>query len=581
MNTTQNARQPAVGVPKIAIGQFSSPGQKASNDDSFGVAIPEPALLRTKGIAMAIADGVSTSDAGKAASETCIKAFLTDYYATHESWTVKSSVARVMTATNRWLYGQGQTQYLSDRGMVSTFTGAILKAGLVHVFHVGDSRLYLIRGDSIECKTTDHITRISRDRQYLSRAIGHDVSVDMDHTSFAAQAGDLLLFTTDGVHAYLSDARLLALACGGDGNLDHAAKAIVQAALEAGSPDNVTAQLVRIVDAGKADRDAFFQQLTELPFPPVLWPGQVMDGYRIESELHASKRTQIYLATDKDSGERVVLKTPSVNFADDPAFIEMFQREEWIGRSIDSPHVLKVFAPERPRSFLYYVTEYLEGQSLRAWMDANPRPDLDRVRSIVAQIIKGLRAFHRREMLHQDLKPDNIFITHDDRVKIIDFGSTRVAGLEEVALPVERPGMLGTRGYMAPEYQLGERPSTRSDLFSLGAIVYEMLTGKLPYGEGFASPGDVERLSYTPATEYNKDLPAWLAGALARALEKNPRKRYAALSEFERDLSEPNPELVRVCGSFLERNPAGFWRGVAVVSLLGNLLLLFLLLARG
>ncbi len=156
--------------------------------------------------------------------------------------------------------------------------------------------------------------------------------------------------------------------------------------------------------------------------------------------------------------------------------------EEWIARRIDSPHVLKPCPASRPRRYLYIVTEFVEGQTLAQWMIDHPKPDLETVRGIVEQIAKGLRAFHRMEMLHQDLRPANVMIDKTGTVKIIDFGSVAVAGVAEAAPGVGHDGILGTEQYAAPEYFLGEAGSSRSDQFSLGVIAYQMLTGQLPYG---------------------------------------------------------------------------------------------------
>jgi len=160
------------GRPAIVVGQHSQAGSKDRNDDSYGVLIPTGPELESKGIAMAIADGMSSSEGAKAASETCVKSFLEDYYATHDSWTVKKSVGLVLKAVNNWLYAQGQTLHLTDRGMVSTFSGIVLKAGMAHVFHAGDSRISLVRDRAVEPLTRDHRVRVARSKDYLSRAMG-------------------------------------------------------------------------------------------------------------------------------------------------------------------------------------------------------------------------------------------------------------------------------------------------------------------------------------------------------------------------------------------------------------------------
>ena len=563
--------------PLVTIGQHSMAGRKSSNDDSYGVLIPANSQRETKGIAMAIADGMSSSEAAKTASETCVKSFLEDYYATHDSWTVKTSVTRVLTAVNRWLHSQSETHYLSDRGMISTFSGAVLKSACAHIFHAGDSRIYLVRDGTIEQLTTDHRVRVSRDQEYLSRAFGINSALEVDYRAVPVMAGDVLLFTTDGVHDYLRDSQMLGILHSPPTDLASMAQKIVAAAYANQSPDNLTCQIVRIDHPGAPDEATHLRELSTLPFPPELAPGVMFEGYKILRELHASKRTQVYLALDQDTGEKVVLKTPSVNYEDDPAYIEMFTREEWVGGLVASPHVLKVLRPARPRRALYYLTEHVEGQTLRQWMHDHPRPDLLTMRSIVEQIAKGLRAFHRKEIIHRDLKPENILIDHHGMVRIIDFGSARVAGIEEASSPIERPALVGTVDYTAPEYMRGELPTNRSDIYSLGVIAYEMLTGKLPYqSKGFGSKRAIGRLNYIPVAMYNETIPAWVDAAIEKAVHQSPVERYDALSAFIEDISRPNrafePRHVR---PLLERNPVAFWRGLAIVLLLLNIVLLY------
>ena len=563
--------------PKITIGLYSEAGRKSSNDDSYGILVPRPPLLESKGVAMAIADGMSSSEAGKEASETCVKTFLTDYYGTHESWTVKTSVSRVLTALNRWLYSQGQSQYMSNRGMVSTFSGLIMKGAMAHVFHVGDSRIYLLRDGDFQQLTRDHRTHLAGDREVLSRAFGIDPALEVDYSRKPLQAGDMLMFSTDGVHDFLRDGKIRELLLAHRDNLDEAAKIIARAAYDAGSGDNLSCQLVRIDDPGRQSHQAHMQMLTRRPFPPELEPGMVMDGYRIERDLYLSSRSQVYLAVDEASNERVVLKTPSRNFEDDPAYIELFTREEWIGSQLDNPHVLKVRAKGRPRRFLYTVLDYVEGQTLGQWMQDHPKPSLVEVREIVGQIVQGLRAFHRKEMIHQDLKPDNIIIDRHGTVKIIDFGSTQVAGLQEIEGLDRLPQNLGTRDYSAPEYLLGQKPSSCSDLYSLGVITYEMLTGKHPYGRGYASAKEIGKLPLTPAHEHNGDIPPFVSYALGRAVSVSQQQRYCHLSEFLMDLEKPSPASLEAGGEpLIKRNPVAFWRGVALVLLLLNILQLTL-----
>lgn len=562
----------------ITVGQHSTAGRKNRNDDSYGVLVPEPVLLETKGVAMAIADGMSSSEAAKEASETCVRSFLDDYFATHQSWTVKTSVERVLSAANRWLHSQSEAHYASGRGMVSTFSGVVLKSSMAYLFHAGDSRIYLLRDGAIERLTTDHRVRVSKSQEYLSRAFGISRDLAVDYRTLAVEPRDIFLFTTDGVHDHVRDAQMANIIRATPDDLDGAAERIVEAAYTNGSDDNLTCQIVRVDSTGVSSQEALLQRLSALPFPPELGPASEFEGYRIVRDLHLSNRTQVYLAEDKDSGALVVLKTPSVNFEDNAAYIEMFTREEWVGNLVSSPNVLKVLPTNRVRRSLYYVTEYFDGQTLRQWMLDHPDRDLETVRAIVEQIARGLRVFHRKEILHRDLKPENILIDRAGTIKIVDFGSARVAGVEEAPVVIERPTLVGTEGYTAPEYHRGETPTTRSDIYSLGVIAYELLVGRLPYGRGFSSARDVDKLHYIPAHSLRPDIPRWIDAALAKALHKSPEQRTEVLSALVEDLRKPNASFVESrTVPLLQRNPLRVWQGLAAILAVLNVVLLILL----
>ena len=199
----------------------------------------------------------------------------------------------------------------------------------------------------------------------------------------------------------------------------------------------------------------------------------------------------------------------------------------------------------------------------------NPKPDLQTVRGIIEQIAKGLRAFHRLEMLHQDLRPANVMIDNTGTVKIIDFGSTRVAGLAEMTSPIEQDPILGTAQYSAPEYFLGEEGTVRSDLFSLGVITYQMLTGKLPYGANVAktnSKSGQNKLTYDSIRYDRREIPVWVDDAIMKAVHPDPYKRYEALSEFVFDLKQPNQAFLnKTRAPLIERNPVAFWKAMSFV----------------
>lgn len=560
---------------RIEFGQYSDKGRKPLNQDFYAMMIPNEPLLNAKGIALALADGISSSAVSQIAAETSVKGFLEDYYCTPESWSVKTSVLRLLQATNSWLYAQtrnGPHRYTMDRGYVCTFSAVVLKAATAHIFHVGDTRVYSLAGNHLEQLTEDHRLWVSREHSYLSRALGMRDRLEIDYHSRTIEVGDTFILATDGVYEFADEAFVVDALRKHHDDLALAARLIVAQAFERGSKDNLTIQIVRIGQLPQHDINELQQQASALPFPPELRPRMSFDGYQILREMHNSSRSHVYLAVDLDTRQQVVLKTPSIDLRDDPAYLERFLMEEWVARRIDNAHVLKPCAQMRKRNYIYIVTEFIDGRTLAQWMIDNPRPDIETVRNVIEQIAQGLRALHRQEMLHQDLRPNNIMIDTNGTLKIIDFGSVRVAGIAEIVSTQAQGQILGTAQYTAPEYFLGEAGTSHSDMFSLGVIAYQMLSGRLPYGTNVAKAGSraaQRKLVYQSVLDDKCTIPAWVDGALRKAVHPNPVKRYSTLSEFVYDLRHPNQAFLRKHRApLLERNPNLFWKGLSLILLM-------------
>jgi serine/threonine protein kinase/serine/threonine protein phosphatase PrpC len=568
----------------VSIGQHSDKGRKEINQDFHGALIPEEPLLSLKGISIVLADGISTSDVSAIASESTVKSFLTDYYCTSDSWSVKTSAQRVITASNSWLYAQTrQSQYSDDkdRGYVCTLSAMIIKSTTAHIFHIGDARIYRVAGLGLEQLTEDHRVNISTHKSYLGRALGINPQIEIDYRAITVQKGDLFLLATDGVYEHVGSRFIAETILGNAGGLDNAARIIVEEANRRGSPDNLTVQIVRIDALPDGDSSEIVRQASELPCPPLLEARTTFDGYRIIREISATSRSHIYLAVDSADNAMVALKIPSIDLRSDPAYLQRFMMEQWVARRINSAHVLKSRVQSRRQDYLYVVTEFIDGQTLTQWMIDNPNPDLETMRGIVEQIAKGLQTLHRLEMLHQDLRPDNIMIDRTGTVKIIDFGSVRIAGITDNPNDDIPHDILGTAQYTAPEHFLGESGSARSDIFSLGVIAYQILTGRLPYGAETArirTKAQQKKLRYKSALNDNRDIPIWVDGALNKAVHPDPYYRYGELSEFVFDLRHPNEEFVKPSTKpLLERDPVLFWKCLSailfIVALIASILL--------
>jgi len=552
-------------------------GGKEINEDACGIQIPTGQTLTTKGIAIAIADGMSGSDAGKEASRVCTDGFLNDYFSTPDSWTVKTSAHKIMSALNHWLHGNGQRQYKSHKGMVTTLSALVLKSNTGYLFHVGDTRIYRLRGTELKQLTYDHRVEINENRSLLTRAMGIDVRLDIDYRTIPLEVDDLYLLLTDGVHEFVTDKVLKDLLIANKQDLDKAVHDIIQTAIDHNTNDNITVQLVKIEDLPGENEEEFYQKLTELPFPPPLEANMILDGYKILRHMFSNKRTEVYLAQDTETNQNVILKAPSVNYDDDIEYINRFLHEEWAGRRINESHVMKVLEITRTRTALYYIAEHIEGRTLRQWMEDEPRPTITVVRDFIKQIASGLRAFHRLEMIHQDLKPENIIIDEHGTLKIIDFGSTKISGIDEITTPIVENNLLGTINYTAPEYHTGSSGSNRSDIFSLGVIAYELLTGHLPYGKELSAK-NIRRVSYRPLKNFNPETPLWVDKAVEKAVQINPEYRYGKLSEFVAALSKPDKEVMKnEFVPLIQRSPAYFWRMTTIAMLLINLYLFYLL----
>jgi serine/threonine protein kinase/serine/threonine protein phosphatase PrpC len=563
---------------KVSIGQYSNKGRKEINQDFHDVHIPNEPQLTSKGVAIAIADGISSSQVSQEASKVSVVSFLEDYFATSDSWTVRKSAQTVMTATNSWLYSQNrQDKYHLDlnKGYVCTFSAMIIKSATAHIFHMGDARIYRIRNENIELLTTDHRVWISKEKSYLSRAMGMDTNLNLDYETTGVEVDDIFLLMTDGIYEFVSNELLIKTVNENLEDLQIAAKMISDLAYENKSDDNLTIQILKVDNLTLKNVDEIQKQLHERIMPPILEARMAFDGYEIIRELSHSSRSHIYLVKDIQSQELFALKIPSIDLKDDSAYLERFMLEEWIGRRLNSENIVKSHISTRKSEYFYNITEYIQGQTLTQWIIDNPKPKIELVRNIAQQIAKGLNAFHKLEMIHQDLRPHNIMIDSNNCVKIIDFGATRVEGLIESNINLEQENLQGTALYSAPEYFLQEIGTSKSDLFSLGVIVYQMLSGELPYGVQVARCKNKTAQNRLVYQSLYPKFPIWIDETLKKSLQVNPDKRYDEISEFIYDLYHPNKKyLNKKRLPIIERNPVIFWQSISFILLIIILILI-------
>lgn len=537
---------------KLEAALHSVQGRKSLNEDSAGIEIPQDSYLQhSKGAALVVADGVSSAEAGQEASQTAVARFIEEYFKTPDTWSVSHSGEKILSTVNLRLYRKSHEFVTDSKGYLCTFSSLIIKSQTAHFFHVGDSRIYLLRevdGKSeLKQLTHDHSASIADGKFFLTRALGMDNRLNVDYGRLPLERGDRLLLCSDGIHDFM-DADTIKQLLQSDATSQAIAEKLVDEAYAIGSDDNISTVVCKVHDLPDENLDDYSAKLTRLPFPPELTPGMKVDGYLVEKALFASSRSQLYQVLDEVSGKRYAMKTPSHNYEDDVSYIDRFIQEEWIGSRIRNPHVVEVVRQTRERSCLYYLMEIVEGIGLDEWMEKNHLPQPKRAIGIVKKIANGLQAFHDNEAIHQDLKPGNILVDENDNIKIVDFGSVYVAGLAEIFQPIDHEGALGTAGYSDPQYLMGNNSGIQGDLYALATIVYEMFTNHLPYGDGVENcrtAFDYDRLRYHSAARFNPVIPVWFDRALEKGVHFDLEQRYTSIPQLLADLTQPNPEFLK------------------------------------
>ncbi len=559
---------------KVVFGGHTTAGLKPVNQDAFAALAGNKSANMFKGAVAVIADGVSSSTRSEVASQLAVTHFISDYFSTPDTWSVRESASRVLHAMNSWLYHNGGP-HLNIESLVTTLSCVIVKSRTAHIFHIGDSRIYLLRTGVLEQLTTDHFASVAGNRTVLTRALGLDTRLQVDHTTVQVRQGDVFMLTTDGVHDYLQRGEMESLVNDDTTNLERSGERIANHALRNGSDDNLSCLFLKVHTLPEDNYNEM--QAHPQAIPPVMSEGNSIDGYRVSQVLHTSPRSHLYLVESPEDAKKLVLKTPSQNFDEDPQYLQGFVREQWVGLRVNHLNVMKVVARPHDTNFMYNLFEYLPHGDLSQWMLDNDHPSLETTRRLAEQITGALRAFQRLSMVHRDLKPENVMVDDDLNIKLIDFGTVQVAGLDELASHIAEEYPVGSTSYMAPEYLLDQPGMYRSDIFSLGVLIYEMLSGELPYKvpthklNGKPHFGDWR---YRSILQFRPDLPLWVDLCLQKATAPSPNDRYQALSEFMQDLRKPNQDMLnkRAKAPLLERNPLLFWQAMSAL-LFGALLL--------
>ncbi|MGM0858517.1 MAG: protein kinase domain-containing protein [Pseudomonadota bacterium] len=557
----------------ISYGQAFVAPDRRLHRSSMSVRFPEPPLLKAKGGCAVISDSLSRNTLAKQAGDLSVRGFLADYFSTPDHWDVKTSATRVLRALNSWCYGQ--SQHVQNGSFVSSLSAMVFRERDAHLFHMGDTLVFRLRGAEFEQLTRDHVTDLGGYR-YPSRALGMDGSVDIDYTLLPVKQGDLFLFTTQAVGGTLLPSDYVRLIRQDASDLDAACERLAneakQRAQERGyGGDQFCFQLVRIDELPEESSDHPGQLYGELPIPPELAPGARLDGLEVLAVLSRTAQSRIYRVRDVYSEREMVMKAPSPELSLRNAYLEHFLLQQWVVERVNSPFVVKVVEPSRPRRYLYYLMQHVEGETLREWAERHPQANLSQRLDIANQLGKAVQALHHRDIIHQQIMPDNILIDPHGKVVLTDFSACHMREVDGHRHSGELLRQVGFNEHTAPEYALGDSVGRRSDQYSLASTVYWLLTGEMPYSlapNRLRSHTDLEGLTYRNARTTNPEISPELDEALRRALDPQRSLRFRRLSEFLHALRLPLGKRSAADADKERQEPRRFWQGVAGILLL-------------
>ncbi|MBP6901315.1 MAG: protein kinase [Burkholderiaceae bacterium] len=591
----------------VDIGHASASGPRPVNEDFVGALRSSE---RGRGVVAALADGVSTGGRGREAAQSTVMGLLADFFATPETWQTTVVFDRLISAQNGWLADHNRRRSReADGTALTTLTALALRGQTWTVAHVGDSRAWLLRDEAepapepqldpaalrppalLQPLTQDHAFEALDLRSRLTRAVGLDDVVRIDHLQGEARIGDSFVLSSDGVHGVLKPAAMSALLRGA-ATAQQAAEALVEAALQAGGRDNASALVLRVTGLDERDLHDERAQVHELPVPALLKVGELLDGYQITARVADNGIHRLYQARDVGSGGAggplVAIKTLHPSRASDAEERTMLAHEAWLALRVagegeagaaddpGEPGFVRVHARRRQATALYWVYDWHGGRTMEQLAADGALPTVGEVVAAAQAVALALGRLHRLGVVHRDIKPGNLHRGDDGRWRVLDLGAA-ISGRESAA---QRELHAGTPSYMNPEQWQGAAADAASDLFALAVSLYQWLTGRLPYGEVEPYQLGRYRRDPVPVSRLRPDVPMWLDHLLAKALAREPRERFETAEELLLALQRgaARPLAAPRATPLLQRDPAALLKAALGVSLLFNGLLIVWLL---
>ena len=534
---------------KVKCYQLSSVGAVRDHNEDF-VAFWEPEDFHARqsiGSIAVLADGVGGVGNGDVASRLAVETAIDVFKEARPDSTPADVVRQIYeTASAKIL------QAASEKGrMATTLLTSIFRRDTITIAHIGDSRAYLIRAAKLKRLTTDHSytslqvklglllernAMTSPHRSTLTRALGFEPIARYDILTETLQPRDFILQCSDGLYGFVLDEEILDII-----NKSHpgqACKNLIALAERRQASDNVSLQLIQVWDTSPFQGAPAAAPIAK-PAGKEIGVGTLLDDrFEITDVIAKSGMALIFRANDRKTGVAVALKIPHLQIESDLAGFERFRREEEIGLRLDHPYILKIFPVEK-KSRPYIAMEYLEGQTLNELLNrVRPLPEPDAAR-IASRICEALNYLHKNQVVHRDLKPQNIMLCNDGSIRLMDFGIAKSLASRRLTFVGFTPAM-GTPDYMAPEQVRGSRGDQRTDIYSLGAILYEMATGEVPFGGDSPYVIMNSRVTGDPAAprKVNPKLTPEMEEIILHAMERDPKRRYQSAGEMKQELDD-------------------------------------------
>jgi serine/threonine protein phosphatase PrpC len=591
---------------ELTYAELSSPGPARENNEDY-VGFWQPETLdekRGRGAVAVLADGVGGMQRGEVASRLAVETALKTFQEAPGEQTPQHLITQMFNTANVAVYDKGLENQGKAR-MATTLAVVVLRNNEITVGNVGDSRVYLVRKATIKQLSTDHTyigmqqkfgliseqeAKTSENRSILTRSVGNEPVIRVDVENTLVFKGDKVVLCSDGLYAHVADSEIADIVS----RLSpaQACRQLVALAEQRGTDDNLSVQVIQINEVEKVALYrgvAMYQETADPTTKYALRPGQILDNrFQILETISRSGMATIFKATDLNTKQTVAVKVPLIQFESDPGFYSRFQREEEIGSRLNHPYILKFYpVPEELRTRPYIVTEYLRGYTLSHLLTSvRPMPEKDAIK-LASRLCEALAYMHEQGVVHRDLKPQNVMLCNDGTIRIMDFGIAKAEG-RRMTFAGFTPAV-GTPDYMAPEQVKGKRGDERTDIYSLGAMLYEMVAGVPPFQCETDNPlvimnarvdGDPE----APRKRNSKVSPQ-VEEIILHAMERDPKKRYQSAVVMKAELDDPaSVQLTGRCNRLQEPSirkrgwKKAMWIALALSVPLAILILLILLI---